>query len=171
MRTAADLSTCACAGDLTVMKWATRIFGSIWISCRQRRLIANHGSAERIGRISGGDFKKYTVWMLTSPKGRPTIATLPLLVAIDSILPDWRALAMHEMSRIFRIVTKKSRSGLFGEVTPNRGFLKPSLASAPVRSAFDLDIVMRVLYSDSARKNGTAILVGLDLRPKCHPLA
>jgi hypothetical protein len=62
--------------------------------------------------LIGGDFKKYRrVWKLTPVDGGArTRADFELVVAIDSVVPDWLvALAMRrELEAHFRIVKEKA---------------------------------------------------------------
>lgn len=80
----------------------------------ERRLIAESRTLPNgiVTDLVGGDFKKYhRVWKLTpADGGAQTMADFELIVAIDSILPDWLvALAMRrELESHFRIVKKKS---------------------------------------------------------------
>jgi hypothetical protein len=62
--------------------------------------------------LVAGDFKRYhRVWKFTtSSDGARTVADFELIVAIDSIVPDWLvALAMRrELESHFRIVKEKA---------------------------------------------------------------
>ncbi|HEY6084639.1 MAG TPA: SRPBCC family protein [Nitrospira sp.] len=81
----------------------------------ERRLVTESRVVARdviVTDLVGGDFKKYhRVWKLNpADRGRHTAADFELLVAIDSIVPDWLvALAMRrELESHFRIVKDKS---------------------------------------------------------------
>jgi hypothetical protein len=81
----------------------------------ERRLVTESRMLPNGGLVTdlvGGDFKKYhRAWKLTpAPGGAQTIAEFELVVAIDSIVPDWLvALAMRrELEAHFRIVKEKA---------------------------------------------------------------
>lgn len=81
----------------------------------ERRLVTESRTLSGGGLVTdlvGGDFKKYhRVWKLTPRNGgAETSADFELLVAIDSIVPDWLvALAMRrELEAHFRIVKEKA---------------------------------------------------------------
>jgi Polyketide cyclase / dehydrase and lipid transport len=81
----------------------------------ERRLVTESRTLPGGGLVTdlvGGDFKKYhRVWKFTpSNGGTETSADFELLVAIDSIVPDWLvALAMRrELEAHFRIVKEKA---------------------------------------------------------------
>jgi len=81
----------------------------------ERRLVTQSRAVAQnviITDLVGGDFKKYhRVWRLApADGGRQTAADFELIVAIDSIVPDWlMALAIRrELESHFRIVKEKS---------------------------------------------------------------
>jgi Polyketide cyclase / dehydrase and lipid transport len=81
----------------------------------ERRLVTESRTLPGGGLVTdlvGGDFKKYhRVWKFTPRNGgAETSADFELLVAIDSIVPDWLvALAMRrELEAHFRIVKEKA---------------------------------------------------------------
>jgi hypothetical protein len=81
----------------------------------ERRLVTESRTLPGGGLVTdlvGGDFRKYhRVWTLTPRNGgTETSADFELLVAIDSIVPDWLvALAMRrELEAHFRIVKEKA---------------------------------------------------------------
>jgi Polyketide cyclase / dehydrase and lipid transport len=81
----------------------------------ERRLVTESRAVPNGGIVTdlvGGDFKRYhRVWKLTSVNGgTETIADFELVVAIDSIVPDWLvALATRrELETHFRIVKEKA---------------------------------------------------------------
>jgi hypothetical protein len=81
----------------------------------ERRLITRSHALPGLGMVTdlvGGDFKQYhRVWKLTPVDGGSrTRADFELVVAVDSIVPDWLvALAMRrELEAHFRIVKEKS---------------------------------------------------------------
>ena len=81
----------------------------------ERRLVTESRAMPNGGIVTdlvGGDFKRYhRVWKLAPVNaGRETIADFELVVAIDSIVPDWLvALATRrELEAHFRIVKEKA---------------------------------------------------------------
>ena len=81
----------------------------------ERRLVTVSRTLPEGGLVTdlvGGDFKKYhRVWKFAAANGGAnTLADFELVVAIDSIMPDWLvALAMRrELEAHFRIVKKKA---------------------------------------------------------------
>ena len=81
----------------------------------ERRLVTESRAVPNGGIVTdlvGGDFKRYhRVWKLTPVNGgTETIADFELVVAIDSIVPDWLvALATRrELETHFRIVKEKA---------------------------------------------------------------
>lgn len=83
----------------------------------ERRLVTESRSLPEGGMVTelvGGDFRRYRrVWKLTAANGgRQTRADFELVVAIDSVVPDWLvALAMRrELEAHFRIVKEKARA-------------------------------------------------------------
>jgi len=81
----------------------------------ERRLVTESRAMPNGGIVTdlvGGDFKRYhRVWKLTPVNGgTETIADFELVVAIDSIVPDWLvALATRrELETHFRIVKEKA---------------------------------------------------------------
>jgi hypothetical protein len=81
----------------------------------ERRLVTESRAMPGGGLVTdlvGGDFKRYhRVWRLApANEGAETIADFELVVAIDSIVPDWLvALATRrELEAHFRIVKEKA---------------------------------------------------------------
>jgi hypothetical protein len=81
----------------------------------ERRLITDSRALSGGGIVTdlvGGDFKKYhRVWKLAPGEaGEQTVADFELIVAIDSVVPDWLvALAIRrELESHFRIVKEKA---------------------------------------------------------------
>ena len=82
----------------------------------ERRLVTESRVSDQgiVTDLIGGDFKQYhRVWTLSPANGgTETYADFELLVAIDSIVPDWLvALATkRELQAHFRIVKEKARA-------------------------------------------------------------
>ena len=81
----------------------------------ERRLVTESRAMPNGGIVTdlvGGDFKKYhRVWKLTPANGgTQTLAEFELVVAIDSIVPDWLVAlsTRRELEAHFRIVKEKA---------------------------------------------------------------